>query len=124
MKIPPPPSTDCPFCAIINGRAPAQVRGNWPLVLAFTPLNPVTSGHTLIVPKIHFTRPQEARATFRIVNDAAVDYAETIGTDYNLIVNAGPDATQSVDHLHLHYIPRHPLDGLLLPWSNQYRPGG
>lgn len=123
MKILPPPPADCPFCAILGGSAPATVRGNWPMVLAFVPLNPVTSGHTLIVPKVHFSRPHEARALFRITSDAAVDYAQERGDDYNLIVNAGPAATQSVDHLHIHYLPRHSTDGLTLPWSNQYRPG-
>lgn len=114
----------CPFCAVIAREAPAQIVREWEMVIAFVPLNPVTTGHTLIVPKVHFTRPEEARIQFMRVNDMATEYATSQGGDYNLICNAGPEATQTVNHLHLHYIPRHANDGLMLPWSNQYRPEG
>ena len=39
----------------------------------------------------------------------------------NLITSIGAAATQTVFHLHVHVVPRHEGDGLLLPWSNQER---
>ncbi|AVM01906.1 HIT family protein [Gordonia iterans] len=86
----------------------------------FEPLNPVTPGHMLFVPTMHAVHRDNvlASAAFR----AAYDHATTgdqYGTDFNLIVNAGPSATQTVDHLHVHYVPRRAGDGLTLPWTGQ-----
>jgi diadenosine tetraphosphate (Ap4A) HIT family hydrolase len=36
-----------------------------------------------------------------------------------MITSAGPAATQTIKHLHVHYVPRHAGDGLSLPWTNQ-----
>jgi histidine triad (HIT) family protein len=37
--------------------------------------------------------------------------------DYNLITSGGREATQTVMHAHVHYVPRRRGDGLKLPWS-------
>lgn len=39
----------------------------------------------------------------------------------NFITSAGPAATQSVFHLHVHLVPRFEDDGLILPWTGQRR---
>jgi histidine triad (HIT) family protein len=48
----------------------------------------------------------------------AAELAAAIMPDaFNIITSAGRDATQTVDHLHLHLVPRRPGDGLALPWA-------
>lgn len=93
------------------------------------PLNPVTPGHLLVIPRVHV-------ADFRVdpwllaatMQAAAVVAADTAADEVvqegrpplpgcNLIVSAGAEATQTVPHVHVHVIPRREGDGLLLPWS-------
>lgn len=54
----------CVFCEIVAGTAPATILREWEDALCIVPLNPVTPGHRLILPKLH-------------VVDAAVDPAVT-----------------------------------------------
>lgn len=110
----------CPFCNIINGRAEATVLGRWPSAIAITPLNPVTNGHVLIIPKKHVANYMTDPATSAKTMAAAADYAfnHRIGSS-NLITSAGVDATQTVQHLHIHIVPRAKSDGLPLPWTPQ-----
>lgn len=49
--------------------------------------------------------------------ESAAAYGEAMGTDFNLITSAGAAATQTVAHLHVHYVPRRTGDGLGLPWT-------
>lgn len=109
----------CPFCDIARGRAPAQMVHEWPDAIAFVPLNPVTPGHLLVVPRTHtfeFTHePDVTAAVARRAAELAVILDPV--AEYNLITSAGEHATQSIDHLHLHLIPRREGDGLALPWT-------
>lgn len=105
---------NCVFCSLIDNR---EVEPFGPHIVTFTPLNPVVEGHRLFVPKIHVRdasqKPYVTAATFQ----AASEYGQLRGTAFNLITSAGPAATQTVFHLHVHYIPRSPGDGLHLPWT-------
>lgn len=108
---------DCPFCRRIR-------RGQYDYsndhCVAFEPLNPVTPGHFLVVPRAHvasaLASPSHAgRAmTFAgyLANKMEVGAA-------NFITSAGRDATQTVFHLHVHVVPRRDGDGLALPWTGQ-----
>lgn len=109
----------CPFCEIVAGRAPAEwiVQPDyWPDVVAFAPLNPVTDGHTLVVPKTHVadfaSDPGVSAATMR----RAAELVRWSPRPMNLITSRGREATQSVFHLHVHLVPRAENDGLALPW--------
>lgn len=106
----------CPFCARVRDGEYRQteVRG----VVCFEPLNPVTPGHTLFVPLSHalHSAPRYVGQTM----EAAASYAgRQGGEDYNLITSSGPSATQTIEHIHVHYVPRRPDDGLHLPWTGQ-----
>ena len=46
--------TDCIFCKIINKEVPADIFFEDKVCLVFVPLNPITKGHLLVIPKIHF----------------------------------------------------------------------
>lgn len=109
--------TDCPFCEIVAGRAPATVVQEWDDVIAIEPLNPVVDGHMLVIPKDHvrdFTTDPDvsAAAMYRAAELAQQDNRQPM----NLITSKGREATQSVWHLHLHLVPRAKDDGLALPW--------
>ncbi len=110
----------CPFCALIAGG------GLWldeqRHIVSFVPLNPVTDGHRLFVPRSHVTAreaPDRVAESF----GAAAAYGRRFlgGADFNLILNCGPNASQTIEHLHVHLVPRRPNDGLRLPWTGQRR---
>jgi histidine triad (HIT) family protein len=111
----------CPFCEIIAGRAPATIIREWPKALAITPLNPVTDGHTLVIPKLHVRDFVEAPVTAGETMRRASDLAADLGGPMNVITSKGAEATQSVMHLHFHLVPRAEGDGLALPWYSGRR---
>ena len=85
--------------------------------MIFTPLNPVVEGHLLVVPVKHvsdFTVDPDVTAK---VAKVASTLAKNIGGDFNIISSKGSSATQTVNHLHFHLVPRSENDNLQLPWS-------
>lgn len=109
---------NCPFCNIdeIKSKVTTTAKGT---VMIFEPLNPVVEGHLLVVHKDHtkdFT--DNPLITAKLVKIAG-KIAKKKGGDYNLITSKGENATQTVNHLHIHLVPRKRGDGLLLPWSKQ-----
>lgn len=114
-------SDDCVFCDIAEGNAPATIVESWPDALAFTPLNPVTIGHTLVIPRDHVanftTDPEVTMCT--MARAAMLARAMEPAGHWNLITSKGQHATQTVHHFHVHLVPRHLGDGLALPWTGQ-----
>ncbi len=115
---------ECPFCAIIVGTAPAQIKMTWLDAIAFVPLNSVTKGHILIVPKHHVVDAVEDPIITSVTMLRTVDYITRRQLFYpygacNIITSLGKEATQTVKHLHIHVVPREEGDGLHLPWTNQ-----
>lgn len=110
-------ASDCPFCGRIE-RGEYDYDDKWNA--AFQPLNPVTPGHFLVVPKRHTasarTSPLYAGRAFGFAAELA---ALMELDDFNLITSAGSHATQTVFHLHVHVVPRREGDGLHLPWTGQ-----
>jgi histidine triad (HIT) family protein len=106
-------TTNCVFCDIVQGKAPATIVCEWEDALALVPLGPVTTGHVIVIPKVHvpdaLADPQVSAIVMARASELAVGPC-------NLIVNVGREATQSVFHLHLHIVPRAKDDGLALPW--------
>ncbi len=109
---------DCVFCGIINGNIlPSGTVTSvfrFERNVAFQPLSPVTEGHLLVVPNEHATDDPEALGN-------AMATAAKIARAYkswNLIVSRGRPATQTIEHLHVHVVPRRHSDGLFLPWSH------
>lgn len=123
---------ECPFCqyaspqytaslsiddAVVNGRRVIYDRSR--PVMCFEPLNPVTPGHMLFAPTWH---AQHRNAVgLAAAMRSAYDYATARELDFNLITSSGPDATQTIPHIHCHYVPRRPDDGLHLPWTGRTR---
>lgn len=112
-------SAECVFCQrVVTGE---YDEGNRDAVI-FSPRRPITPGHRLIVPRLHVT---DAADDPEITADAmrlAAEYARRADEDFNLITSAGDLATQTVAHLHIHFVPRREGDGLALPWAGQQKP--
>jgi histidine triad (HIT) family protein len=106
------------FEKIIAREIPASIVYEDDRVLAFKDINPGAPTHVLIVPKKLIPRIAEARAEDQEVLGhllvKAAEVAKQLGLTqggYRLVINNGPDAGESVPHLHLHI-----LGGRLLHW--------
>jgi ATP adenylyltransferase len=78
---------------------------------------PVTTGHLLIIPKRHITSPSNLSKTewhdLRVILEQACTSLKTGDneiTGFNVGINIGSDAGQTIKHLHIHVIPRRPQD--------------
>jgi histidine triad (HIT) family protein len=109
----------CVFCEKIREGSVVQARGG---IYHFEPLNPVVRGHRLFVAREHFALPDHMPPIAGLVFEEAARYAGAHGGAYNLIVNAGTSASQTIPHMHVHFVPRERNDGLMLPWTDQEKP--
>ncbi|MGH2551588.1 MAG: HIT family protein [Thermomicrobiales bacterium] len=104
--------TDCAFCRIVAKLEPAEVIYETEHTLAFFPLEPATSGHTLVIPKRHVetfldVRPNEIPEIGRTVLTVGRALRAVIKPEgMNLISSAGEAASQSIMHMHIHLVPR------------------
>jgi len=101
----------CIFCQIAAGKIPAKIVLDEPEVLAFRDLHPVAPTHVLVIPKRHIAslaelEPADAGLVGRLFV-AARRIAEMEGVSnqgFRTVINAGPDAGQTVFHVHLHLL--------------------
>ncbi|NUP29920.1 MAG: HIT family protein [Nocardia sp.] len=105
--------SDCVFCRIVAGAAPAHRVYEDDTVTAFLDIRPITRGHTLVIPKRHATDLSELDAEtgaelFRVGHRIAraVQGPGFAADGANLLINDGRAAFQTVAHVHLHVIPR------------------
>lgn len=116
-------ATGCPFCEIVERDDPeAREVYRDRDVVAFFPTEPATLGHTLIVPRLHvpdiWSLPEDlaaqlGRASVRL----AIAIKRAVEPDgLNIIQSNGLAATQTVDHFHLHVVPRWTGDSLGRIW--------
>ncbi len=119
----------CIFCRIISGELPAYKIYENDRVLAFLDINPVSSGHTLVIPKAHVEDIESAsfedmQAIALAIKEIGRLLKEKLGCPaYNVSQNNGAAAGQEVPHLHFHLIPRHEDDGLKAWPQHPYHPG-
>ncbi|MCX5673660.1 MAG: HIT family protein [Planctomycetota bacterium] len=113
---------DCIFCKIIAGQIPCTKVYEDAMCLVFMDINPISPGHTLVVPKKHYEAitempADEAAALFKPIPAlAAAVKAVLKAAALNVLQNNGRAAGQAVDHLHVHLIPRWSGDGLGFRW--------
>lgn len=103
----------CVFCAIVAGDEPAAVVLETDDAIAFLDVRPISRGHTLVVPKRHAAGLRELDGVlgehlFAIGHrlGRAAREGALAADGVNLVVNDGRAAFQTVDHVHLHMIPR------------------
>ena len=112
------------FAKILRGEIPCHRVYEDDAVLAFLDVNPISRGHTLVIPK------QEVATFDQLSDDAAAALgrvlpriaravmAATGTTAYNLLQNNGAEAHQAVFHVHVHIIPKHDDgSGLGIAWN-------
>jgi histidine triad (HIT) family protein len=108
---------DCPFCRIVAGEIPSDRVHEDDEVIAFRDIAPRAPTHVLVIPRRHI--PDAHALTdadgailaklFAVVRKIA-DEAE-LGNGYRVVTNVGPEAGQSVPHLHFHL-----LGGRTMSW--------
>lgn len=113
-------NTDCVFCEKIGKYDSVEMADGY-RTYSFEPLNPVVEGHRLFVSMVHTIDARDRPDITGEVFTAASWYGQEKGGDFNLITSAGSAATQTVMHLHVHYVPRREGDGLHLPWTGQVK---
>jgi histidine triad (HIT) family protein len=104
----------CVFCQIIRHEVGAEFVDEWGDAIAIVPLNPVTPGHVLVIPKRHVADALEETSMTAVSFMRAAQIAKG---PCNLITSCGREATQTIGHLHVHIVPRRDGDGLHLPWT-------
>src|SRR5579859_7543152 len=109
---------NCLFCKIAAGEIPSKIVYQDQDVVAFEDINPQAPHHVLIIPRRHIASISdltlEDGPILAKIFMAAVKLAHEMGIDesgYRFLTNVGPDAGQSVFHLHFHL-----LGGRKLGW--------
>jgi len=106
----------CLFCKIAGREIPSDIVLEKDDVLAFKDVRPVAPVHALVIPKKHIASlndatPEDGELLGHLVL-AAREVAAKLGLDssgYRLVVNTGPDAGQSVFHVHVHVLGGRPM---------------
>lgn len=116
----------CVFCAIVRGDAPATILDQDERTVTFMDINPATSGHALVVPRVHSQdlleiAPEDLSSCVLAGRQMAARMVDRLGADgVNLLNSCGAAAWQTVFHFHLHVVPRYAgdpaRDSLELPW--------
>jgi histidine triad (HIT) family protein len=108
---------NCVFCKIIAGNIPARVIMENEKAMAMLDAFPLSAGHTLVIPKLHYAKVQEmseqdAMAVFEIIWKVAG--AVEAGSQVNastIAIHNGTEAGQEIPHMHAHIVPRKRDDG-------------
>lgn len=108
----------CLFCKIVERQIPAKIAHEDEDTLAFHDINPVAPTHVLVIPKKHVASltdaAEEDQALLGKLLLAAKRVAEAegrtgAGAGYRTVVNTGPNAGQTVFHIHVHVIGGRPM---------------
>ena len=98
---------DCLFCRIIQRELPTPLLLENDHVIVFADIAPQAPHHYLVIPKIHVASLAEATDPGLLgqLMAAVRQLAQQQGlTDYRTVINTGPQAGQTVFHLHVHLI--------------------
>lgn len=107
--------TDCLFCKIVAGDIDSDVVHETDEVLAFRDINPGAPTHVLVIPKQHIASASDVgREHGELLGElfevmAGVARSEGVGGGHRIVTNVGPDAGQSVQHVHFHVLGGRPL---------------
>jgi len=114
---------NCVFCKLLAGEIPSFKLYEDQLTYAFMDINPASPGHALVIPKYHaanlYAMPSEWLAACAVTaRKVAVAVNDVLAPDgLNMVQANGEGAAQSVQHFHIHLIPRTLNDDLRLNWG-------
>jgi len=108
---------ECLFCRIVAGEVPADVVATSADAIAFRDINPQAPVHVLVVPRDHHADVAQLAAADPALLAAVVGLADQVASSegdgqFRLVFNTGPEAGQSVFHVHAHL-----LAGARLGWT-------
>lgn len=101
---------DCVFCKIINGEIPSVKVYDDDDILAFKDIAPMAKVHIVVIPKTHIESAdgitQENSGLVAHIFEKIPGIAKNAGitNGYRIVNNCGPDADQSVKHIHFHIL--------------------
>lgn len=105
--------SDCIFCKIINKEIPGKIVYEDDVCMAFLDLSQATYGHTLVIPKKHYTNILEVddetlAHVMKVVKNLANQIVEKLDAKgVNVLTNTNEVAGQTVHHFHVHILPRY-----------------
>tara|TARA_Y100000590_G_scaffold56751_1_gene59594 strand:- start:540 stop:956 length:417 start_codon:yes stop_codon:yes gene_type:complete len=107
-------SMDCIFCKIIAKEIPAKILYEDDDSISFLDAFPVAKGHTLVIPKKHFTKIQDMppdlnQKLFDSVHKM-INKVDALEGSTLVAVHNGKESGQEVPHVHVHLIPRSAID--------------
>ncbi|MCD8022480.1 MAG: HIT family protein [Lachnospiraceae bacterium] len=114
---------NCIFCKIARGDIPSATLYEDEDMRVILDLGPASKGHALVIPKIHaanlFELPDDAaQKAIVAAKKVAATLKEGLHADgLNLVQNNGAAAGQTVDHFHIHLIPRYENDTVNVKWT-------
>lgn len=114
---------DCIFCKIVAGEIPCFKLYEDDSTLSFMDINPANEGHALVIPKEHWRNvyvvPDDLFAAVAVsVKKIAQAVQSALSPDgVNVVQANGKGAAQSVEHFHVHVLPRTLGDELKLNWG-------
>jgi histidine triad (HIT) family protein len=120
--------TECIFCKIVKGEAPASVVYEDESTMAFMDLGQVNPGHVIVIVKQHIQDIYAldktlAGAVFSTAVLVAKVVKKAMRTDGITLLQANEQAGwQTVYHFHFHVLPRHTDDELMLTWPAKNPP--
>ena len=107
---------DCLFCKFVRKEIPTRVAFEDDSCLAFEDINPKAPVHVLVIPKRHIgfineVRPEDENLLghLALVARQIAHDREIHESGYRVVINTGPDAGQSVFHIHLHLLGGRPM---------------
>lgn len=113
---------NCIFCKIIAGEIPSYTLYEDEKYKVILDVGPATKGHALILPKDHYANfyelPEETAAEIiKLAKKMMIRMTDKLKCDgFNIVQNNGKAAGQTVEHYHMHLIPRYDNDGEILKY--------
>lgn len=107
--------SSCIFCRIVSARIPARIIKQNDRAIAFLDAFPLAAGHTLVIPKSHYSKvqdmdPLDSAAVFSLLYEI-IGAVESEAEASTIAIHNGRVAGQEVPHVHVHVVPRKRGDG-------------
>lgn len=115
----------CIFCRLVAREIPSSIVYEDEHTIAFMDLGQVTPGHVLVATKRHAAtlldlNPAECAAILQTCQKiATASTAAFSASSFTLLQANGKDGGQTVNHFHVHVVPRHADDGVGLIWPRK-----
>jgi histidine triad (HIT) family protein len=107
---------ECLFCGIAAGEIPATVVLDGKRVIAFRDVNPQATTHVLVIPRDHYPNVADLAGAGDGLLDELITEAHRVavtegiaGSGYRIVFNTGPEAGQTVGHVHAHVLGGRPM---------------